>query len=201
MSKQGYIEAVNYFLDVVRQIRAVQWDDPCLGVWTVRDVVGHAGRAITLVEEFGVQRAESLDIRSAAEHYHVSLAPKDIDTAIADRGREAGRALGNDPVATLQAAWRSAQTIAEETPDSTVISYTNGGIRLGDYLDTRILELVVHTLDLTNATAIRSEPPRAALADTLHLLAELALDSGYGGQLALAVTGRGILADRFSVLG
>jgi len=46
-----------------------------------------------------------------------------------------------------------------------------------------------------------TSPPRVALLSTLHLLADLAADSGFGGQLALLATGRGIIPDRFSVLG
>lgn len=201
MSKQAYYEAAEFFIATVRGVQTAQWDEPGLGVWSVRDLVGHTARSIILIEEFAAQRADRADVASAAEHYHVSLAPEGIAEMIAERGRAAGQALGDDPLAAVLAAWERVEPIVESTAEDAVIRYTNGGIRLGDYLDTRVLELVVHSLDLANAIGADPEPPREALSAALHLLADLALDSGHGGQLALAATGRGILPDRFSVLG
>ncbi len=201
MTKQAYLQAVGFFMDAVARVGPGQWDEPALGVWTVRDLVGHTGRSIFLVEEFGSQRSDTIDVESAAHHYHLSLAPDGIDDAIADRGRAAGEALGDDPLALLTAGRERAERLVAETDEDTIIAYNNGGIRLGHYLETRVLELVVHTLDLANALGIELEPPREALGVALHLLAELALDSGHGGSLALAATGRGVLPDRFSVLG
>ena len=201
MSKRAYYEAAELFIATVRVIRPSQWDGPGLGVWNVRDLVGHAARSIVLIEEFAAERADRVDVPSAAAHYRVSLAPDGIAEMIAERGRAAGQALGDDPLAAILAAWERARSIVEDTPEDAVIRYTNGGIRLGDYLDTRVLELVVHSLDLANAVGADAEPPREALSTALHLLADLALDSGHGGQFALAATGRGILPDRFSVLG
>ncbi len=91
--------------------------------------------------------------------------------------------------------------LLRDTPEDLTVSYEGKGIRFGDYIQTRVLELVVHTLDVAKAIGVSDEPPREALSQTLHLLADLAADSGHGGALALAATGRGILPDRFSVLG
>lgn len=201
MTSQAYVQALAFFFSVAERIRDDQWDAPGLGVWSVRELVGHTARSIFLVEEFGSQRSETLDVKSAAEHYHVSLAPEGIDDAIAERGRAAGAALGDDPLARLAEGRVRAERLVAETSEDTVIAYTNGGIRLGDYLETRVLELTVHALDLANALGVEAEPPREALRSVLHLLAELAVDSGRGGRLALAATGRGALPDGFSVLG
>ena len=142
-----------------------------------------------------------MDVESAAKHYHVSLAPDGIDDTIAEAGREAGGELGDDPSSVIQDAIASMRPVLDSTPGDTVIAYTNGGIVFDHYLQTRILELTVHTLDLQTALGLTDEPLPEALLATLHLLAELAADSGYGGQLALLATGRGVIPDRFSVLG
>ena len=201
MTKQAYLQAVGFFMDAVARIGPNQWNEPALGVWSVRDLVGHTGRSIFIVEEFGSQRSDTIDVESAAHHYHLSLTVEGVDDMIADRGREAGEALGEDPLSRLAADRERVERLVGETDEGAIIAYTNGGIRLGDYLETRVLELVVHTLDLSNALGIEAEPPREALGVALHLLAELALDSGHGGSLALVATGRGVLPDRFSVLG
>ena len=199
--KDAYREALGFFFDVVGRIEPGQWGEPALGVWSVKELVGHTARSVFLVDEFGAQRADAADVTSAAHHYHVSLAPEGVDDAIAERGREAGEALGGDPLARLAEGRARAERRVAETDAETIIAYTNGGIALGHYLETRVLELTVHTLDLAAALGVEAEPPREPLRCALHLLAELAVDSGHGGRFALAATGRGLLPDRFSVLG
>jgi len=201
MSKEAFRQAGNFFADTVDEITASQWDESALGVWNVRDLVGHTSASLGRIAQFSQQRADKVDIVSAAQHYHVSLAVKGMDDDIADRGREAGQELGDDIAATIRTSLNKALAVLDTVPDGTIIAYPNGGIKIERYLETRVLELTVHTLDIQAATGIEVEPPREALACTLHLLADLAVDSGHGGQLALLATGRGVIADRFSVLG
>ena len=201
MSRLAYRQAVVCFLETAGRVRPEQWDAPGLGVWTVRDLVGHASRSITRVEEFGVRRAESIDITSAVHHYRRSLRQPSDDERVAERGRIAGRELGDDPLATMNADWARAEPVLDATDEDTVIDYDNGGIRFGDYLETRIFELTVHTLDLANAIGVEVEPSREALGVTLQLLAALAVESGRGAPLALSGTGRGPLPDGYTVLG
>ena len=201
MIKEAFTQAARYFAESVARVGPTQWDNPALGIWTVRDLVGHTSRSITRVEEFGTQRAERADIASAAHHYHVSLASDGVDDAIAQSGRVAGGELGDDPASVVRDAVERVLPLVAATPEDAIIAYTNGGIRIGHYLQTRVLELTIHALDLNAAIGAEVEPPREALLETLHLLADLAADSGHGGALALAATGRGVLPDRFSVLG
>ena len=201
MSKEAYRAAATFFAETVAQIKQSQWDDPGLGVWSVRDLVGHTYNSLVRIPQFATQRADKVDVESAAKHYHISLAPDGADEAIAQGGREAAKMLGEDPIATVSKAVGEALKVLDETPDGTIIKYNNGGIRLEDYLVTRVLELTVHTLDVQSATGIAIPPPDPALRTALHLLADLGADSGHGGELALLATGRGVIPDRFSVLG
>lgn len=201
MSKEAFRQAGHFFADTVERIAPHQWDESALGVWNVRDLVGHTTASFGRVAEFSEARSGKVDIASAAQHYHVSLAVEGIEEAIAKAGHEAGQDLTGDVAATIRASVNEAVAALEAVPDGTIIAYPNGGIKLEHFLETRVLELTVHTLDILAATGIEVEPPREALSCTLHLLADLAVDSGYGGQLALLATGRGVIADRFSVLG
>ena len=200
MSTEAYKQAARFFVDTVARVQPTQWDEVGLGEWNVRDLVGHTSRSLTRVEEFAAQPAEKATVTSAAEHYRISLAPADINEAIAQRGREAGAELGDDPAATVRAAAERVLPILDGLSEDMVISYPNGGIRLGDYLQTRVVELTIHTLDLAAAIGADAEAPAAALSVTLHLLADLAVESGQGAALALAATGRGLLPDRFSLM-
>ncbi len=197
MSKEAYKQAARFFVETVARVRPGQWDDVGLGEWNVRDLVGHTSRSLTRVEEFCAQPAEQATVLSAAEHYRL---PADNDE-IAARGREAGAELGDDPAAAVRTAADRVLPLLDGFSEDMVISYPNGSIRLGDYLETRVVELTVHTLDLANAISADAEAPDEALSVTLHLLADLAVASGQGAALALAATGRGLLPDRFSLMG
>ena len=201
MSKAACRQAVEFFLDAAGKVRPEQWDAPALGVWSVRDLVGHASRSITRIEEFGARRAAAADVASAADHYRRSLGRPNANEQVAERGREAAKALGEDPLAAMREDWARAERILDATPEDEIIAYDNGGIRFGDYLETRVFELTIHALDLANAIGVEAQPPREALALTLRTLADLALESGRGAQLALAATGRAPLGEGFSVLG
>jgi uncharacterized protein (TIGR03083 family) len=201
MSKEAFRQAGHFFADTVEKIASHQWDESALGVWNVRDLVGHTARSLGRVAEFSEARSDKVDISSAAQHYHVSLAVVGIEDTLAKAGHEAGQELTGDVAAMIRTSLNKALAVLDTVPDGTIIAYPNGGIKLEHYLETRVLELTVHTLDILAATGIEVEPPREALSCTLHLLADLAVDSGYGGQLALLATGRGVVADRFSVLG
>ena len=201
MSRLAYRQAVACFLDTAGKVQAEQWGTLALGVWSVRDLVGHTSRSITRVEEFGVQRAKSVDITSAAHHYRRSLRQPSDDQRVAERGRAAGQELGADPLATMNADWARAEQVLDAAGDDTIIAYDNGGIRFVDYLETRVFELTVHTLDLANAIGVEVEPSREAMGVTLQLLASLAVESGRGAPLALSGTGRGPLPQGYSVLG
>ena len=201
MSKSAYRQAVAFFMDVAARVRPDQWDAPALGEWSVRDLVGHASRSITRVEEFGSRRASAVDVPSAPAHFRQSLGRPNANAQVAERGREAGRTLGGDPLAAMREDWARAEQVLDATPEDEVIAYDNGGILFADYLETRVFELSIHALDLANAIGVEAEPPREALAAALRTLADLALESGRGAQLALAATGRGPLPDGFSALG
>jgi hypothetical protein len=201
MSKVAFRQAATFFADTVDKIGPSQWDESALGVWNVRDLVGHTSNSIGRIAEFGQTRADKADITSAAHHYHVGLSAPDIDELIAAGGKSAGETLGDDPAETARTLLNATLPILDTIPDGTIISYPSGGIQVEHYLETRVLELTVHTLDILAATGIQLEVPREALSCTLHLLADLAVDSGFGGQLALLATGRGVIEDRFSVLG
>ncbi len=71
---------------------------------------------------------------------------------------------------------------------------------LSAYLPTRTFELVVHTLDLAAAIHAPGEPPTEPLAASLELAAGLALHSGRGVEVLLALTGRRTLAADFSLV-
>jgi hypothetical protein len=119
---------------------------------------------------------------------------------VAQRGREAGAALGPDPTAATRANFSRVLGLVAATDDTRLLTTPVGGMRLVDYLPTRILELVVHTLDLAAAIGVAAEPPAAAARVAIHLTGEMVVRTGKAAPVLLALTGRGPLPAGFSTL-
>ena len=103
MSKETFSEAVAFFLDTASRIPCDAWTNEALGVWNVRDLVGHTSRAILLVEEYSTEGTTRSGFGTPDE--------------IAERGRQAGRALGDDPVDALRTLAERVLTLVERLPD------------------------------------------------------------------------------------
>ena len=52
MSREAFEQAVPFFVETVAQVRSDQWEELALGVWNVRDLVGHTSRAMLTVEQY-----------------------------------------------------------------------------------------------------------------------------------------------------
>ncbi len=152
--REAFGEAARAYAELVRSIPPGSWDGPGLGEWSVRDLVGHTSRALITVETYLQQPAEIEDVSTPAG-YLAALGAVDA-AAVAARGREAGRALGDDPMATIEALIDRVLPLVDRD-DNPLITTAAGGMRLDSYLPTRTFELVVHGFDIAAATSI--EPP------------------------------------------
>ena len=186
MSKETFSEAVAFFLGTASRVPDDAWVNEALGVWNVRDLVGHTSRAILLVEEYAAGEATRSGFGTPDE--------------IAERGRQAGRALGDDPLGALHTLAERVLALVEGLPDDHPM-HTPGGVRpLSRYLPTRVAELTMHTIDLANALGIEVDPPRECLRATLYTFADYAVRQGTAGDVAFALTGRTPLPPGFSVV-
>src|SRR5262249_49165549 len=71
--------------------------------------------------------------------------------AIAERGREAGAALGDDPRRSVAQLAGRVTDLVDATPDDAPVAIRGGRMTLANYLPTRTFELAVHGLDLARA--------------------------------------------------
>jgi uncharacterized protein (TIGR03083 family) len=200
--QRAYVQAAGFFVDVTARVRPEQWDQPGLGVWTVRDLVGHTTRALSTVEGYLGKPSGKARIATAADYFDASRSrgPQDDPGEIAQRGRAAGAALGADPLQTVRGiADRILEMVASTDPEA-VVGTRAGDMTLEAYLPTRVFELIVHTLDLATAIGVQVDPPREPLTMVYEVVAELAARSGQGGETLLALTGRRPLPEGFSVL-
>jgi uncharacterized protein (TIGR03083 family) len=200
MIREAYQQAAHFFVATVTQVQDTQWQQIALGEWTVRDLVGHTNRALLTVETYLDNPAVTAELQRPADYFLRARAALANPAAVAARGREAGQALGADPLRVVRdGATRILQRVAT-TPDAALLTTPVGGMRLIDYLPSRVFELTIHTLDLTAALARTTTPPEMAVRVTNALVLELALASDKASPLLLAATGRGTLPTDFSVL-
>ena len=183
------------------EIRDEQWSEPGLGSWTVRSLAGHTARAILTVENYLLQEEPGdVTIASAEAYYSTAYLTFTDDAAVAARGVEAGEWLGENPVAQVSAALVRATAAIESQPSNRIVSIGGMGIRLPEYLRTRVFELVVHTIDLSQATGLPHTLPESAVEDAVTLAAAVASRRGSGEDVLRALTGRRQLPEGFSVV-
>ena len=200
MIRQAYADAAAFFVDTVAQIDREAWSQPALGEWTVCDLVGHTNRAFVTVEAYLDNPAEAAEMTRPVEYYIRAAASLGDPAMVAARGREAGKALGADPSIAIQTTACRVLARVDREADDVLLTTPVGGIRLIDYLPSRVLELTVHTSDIVAAVKLDSEAPPSATSVSLHLMADLAVEHGYATPLLLSLTGRGPLPSAFNML-
>jgi uncharacterized protein (TIGR03083 family) len=202
VSVATFASAAGSFAGLVHDISGDRWNGPGLGEWDLRSLVGHASRSLITVSTYLQQPAETEDIRTPQEYY-ARVNPAALGLAregVLERGRQAGRDLGDDPGATVDGLVSRVlgDLAGAEDPLITVIG--GAGIRLSTYLPTRTFELAVHGLDISRALGISFALPADVLEEATGLAARIAVAEGHGETVLLALTGRTGLPSSFSVV-
>ena len=161
MIREAYADAATFFVETVAHIDSEAWSQPALGEWTVRDLVGHTNRAFVTVEIYLDKPAEAAEMTRPVDYYIRAAASLGDPAMVTARGREAGEALGADPSAAVQATARRVLARVAREADDALLATPVGGIRLIDYLPSRVLELTVRTADIIAAVKLDGEAPPA----------------------------------------
>lgn len=202
MTTATFISAARSFAALVREIPSDAWGEPGLGEWDVRALVGHTSRSLTTVRSYLQTTAEREDIATPQEYYvRVTPSALGIDPAdVAERGRQAGRDLGDDPAAAVDELVSGVTSDLAAIGDPLIAVIGGLGISLRTYLPTRIFELAVHGMDIARALDMPFRPPEAVLAEALDVATRTAIATGHGDSVLLALTGRSTLPPSFSVV-
>lgn len=191
------------FVSVVTALGADVWDGPALGQWSVRDLVGHASRSLSTIESYLGSPVDPAARRlDGPVEYYLMLAGMHLDhEAVAERGRQAGAALGDDPLATVRSLADRVTSLVAASADDAPVATPLATMALSAYLPTRTFELAVHSLDLAEATGIkRPDGLTMAVAASVVLAGRIAARTAAGGDVLLALTGRRLLPDGLSVV-
>lgn len=195
-----YLLAAADYVDLIGQVDPASLDGPGLGVWDLRALIGHTSRSLVTVIEYAARPADQIAAATAVDYYRMIAANFTDAAAVAERGRQAGVALGDDPATAVADLAAQARQVLDGLQPGYLLTTLVGGMPLEEYLRTRTFELVVHCLDIARATGLRFEASQETLADAVHLAAEAALGSGHGQTVLLALTGRDTLPPGFSIV-
>jgi uncharacterized protein (TIGR03083 family) len=200
-STTDFETAGHAFLDLVAEVKPAKWSEPALGVWDVRSLVGHTARAITTVEQYLLVPAATEITAPDAETYYAEVLTVYTDNeAIAARGVEAGNALNENSGAEFEAALNRDLELITSNGVDRLVAIGPIGIPLGEYLRTRVFELVVHSMDIGKATGLPHGMPADVVANVAELAARVAVRKGSGEDILFALTGRRPLPLRYSIL-
>lgn len=182
--------AATWFVGAVRAVEDHQWDLPGVGEWTVRELVAHTVRAFRTVDQYldGTAR-DPTPLPSAAAYFRTVLAEDDPHRHIAERARREVPDLGDEPVGVAEELADRVSRIIDRAPAPTLVHTFVGVIALPDYLATRVVELVVHTLDLAAALGLDLPVPPLPGRMAIQVMADL-VDDDYMADVLFAVTGR-----------
>lgn len=205
-AEEVFSQAAAWCADVVASVPGTEWNKPGLGEWDLRALVGHTGRALSTVVRAIATPAAAIELETAEDYFLATTErSKAAPNAVRDRGVAAGKEMGEHPAHHFQTLLSDALAATAAVGDPLVTSVA-GGMRLSQYLRTRVFELVVHGLDIQSAIATipatdLAPPPTVALHETLTIAQNLVVSRGDGARWVFALTGRGSLPSGYSVLG
>ncbi|OKJ74215.1 maleylpyruvate isomerase family mycothiol-dependent enzyme [Streptomyces sp. CB02460] len=172
--------------DAVRTLTPQQLAAPSgLGDWTVRELAAHITMALSHVNQ-------TLELPAPAlAKPEVSLLEWPFTTAaraprIADDTAERAAAAPDLDALYAEVAARFEALVPGASEDR-LLATRVGAMRLGDFLVTRTVELVVHTWDLNEATGLSVPYDRQALAACSRLLADALAERAPGGSVEVRV--------------
>ncbi|MFE7566276.1 sterol carrier family protein [Streptomyces sp. NPDC057539] len=158
--------------EAVARLTPVQLALPtALGDWTVRELAAHLSMAVESVNRY----LEQPEHPGPPPGPVVVLPEWPFTTAVhATAISEDIRALAASatPDELFERAGTRIAALLPDAPDDRLLATRIGAIRLGDYLVTRTVELIVHTDDLNRATGLSIPYERQALAACTRLLAD-----------------------------
>jgi uncharacterized protein (TIGR03083 family) len=197
-----FASAARSFAALVGDIPAGAWGGPGLGDWDLRSLVGHTSRSLITVSTYLQTTAEREDITTPQDYYAmVNPSALGMDpAAVVERGRQAGKDLGDDPATAVDGLVDLVLGELAGVDDRLIEVIGGRGIRLLTYLPTRTFELAVHGLDIAEAVGISFTLPGDVLAEAMALATRIAAAAGHGETVLLALTGRTALPAGFSVV-
>jgi uncharacterized protein (TIGR03083 family) len=144
------------------------WTRPALGSWNLAELVAHLIRQVTRLTAYADQPVD--ETAPVLDRHSYLRGAEALAPDVAARAVSEARKVDAETLPALFAeGWRGDADLAASLPADRLITTVLGPIRVDDYLATRLLEVVVHHLDVRAALDL----PPAPTADGGRLASEL----------------------------
>ena len=141
-------------------VTAEDWRRPGLGEWTVAELVAHLVRGATRIARYLELEPGAAPALDRVSYFQFDLGAQ--APVIAERARREAAAIDPQELpARFARGWRASVDRASMLLPEHVIATFRGPMRLDEYTATRVVEMVVHHMDLRRAL---DQPPAATPA-------------------------------------
>ncbi|HUD69083.1 MAG TPA: maleylpyruvate isomerase N-terminal domain-containing protein [Acidimicrobiales bacterium] len=189
--KSAFHDASNNFVAVVDSIGPERLGEPATDEWTILELIAHTARAYIAIEEVLARPLDpaSRQLSDAAAYYRSAMSIQGVHDGITKRARDGASLMGNEPGPYVHDVADRVHLVVSGTPTRQDVQHYAGRIAFGDYLVTRITELVLHSVDLQHALGRTASAPDNAAVLVRDVLVALA-DRDDALSVACALSGR-----------
>lgn len=189
--RNNFYASADAFSALVSQIPPDSWEKTALGVWNLRDLVGHTSRALLTIESYLGKPSTGADLLSAFDYFIAVKNTAGSAEEVAQRGREAGNNLLPDPASSVSNIATRVKDLVEGNTDDTTVGTPWGTMTLERYLPTRTFELTVHSLDISRTLGVATPSNLGpSISESLELIGKLASLHAEADEVLLMLTGR-----------
>jgi uncharacterized protein (TIGR03083 family) len=154
------------------EIPADAWQRTALGDWTLAQLTAHLLRGASRITEYLPLPVEGEPVRDRFSYFRYD--PDVQAPAVAQRAiDEAAGVAPEEFVGRFSAGWRASVAAADAHGPDQLLPTIFGVMRLDEYTATRVLEMVVHHLDVRTALDLPPASTPAAARMTMAILEQL----------------------------
>jgi hypothetical protein len=184
-------DASAHFVALVEAIEPRQFAGRGTAEWSMLELVAHTSRAFLATERVLATPLDDASplLAGAAEYYRSVFATERVHEGILERSRVGALEIREDPAGEVRSYVDRVAPLVATTPLTTEVQHFAGRMAFGEYLRTRITELVLHTVDLQLALGQPPSVPERPARLVRDLMLELAAGAD-AVSVACALAGR-----------
>ncbi len=189
--RAAYAHAAEHLVALVGRIDPATLERPGTGDWSLRVLVAHAGGAFLSLERVLATEVDLAAPRLAgpADYFRAAMDTPGVHAGIDERAHERARALGDAPAEVLARDAARVEPVLAARSLSGDVQPFSARLSLGDYLVTRVCELVLHAADVALAIGEVPAAPRDAALLVRDVMVDL-VDRAEPLAVACALAGR-----------
>jgi uncharacterized protein (TIGR03083 family) len=168
--KAGFAEQGEIIVGLLKNLTDEQWHAPTLlPGWDVYTLAAHIYRSPMVFNQYAANPVDEPAVKTRATYYDFD--GQAIGEFVTQRSRDTGSQFTPQTLPnTFRETCAESLSIMQQLPAETVINTHMGTVRIDDFAAGRILEMTVHTFDLTMGLNLPPAFDRNALEVTVGIM-------------------------------